>query len=57
MKGRDIAAEYITFKKESDKKNHGRDIEHSLLMQFKINVFDPENMRVCKHKASAGQDN
>ena len=47
MQGGEAASEYTKSNVEIEKKNM-RDIEYSFVMQFRINVFDPENKRVCK---------
>ena len=46
MQGRDIASEYVKSDVDMADEVNIRDIEYSVVMKFKINVFDPENRRV-----------
>ena len=46
MMGEDIASEYL-IQKDKMKQNSVRDIEYTMMAQFRIGVFDPTNTRVC----------
>ena len=49
MEGGEAAFEYAASSAEIEEGNM-RDIEYALVMQFSMNMFDPENKRVCIQK-------